>query len=204
MVARMQAEFFFDVGSPYSYLASVELPRLCARHHAQLIYRPMLLGAVFKATANHSPAEVLAKRNWMHSDLPRWAKRYGVPFTMNPHFPLNTLALMRGAVGMQQRSAADFDRYLTAIMNAIWVQPRNLNDPAELAAVLSTAGFDPNDVAELAGAEPTKASLKANTDEAIARGVFGAPTFFVGDQMHWGNDRLVLVEDALARGRAGQ
>jgi 2-hydroxychromene-2-carboxylate isomerase len=192
-----QVEFFFDVGSPYSYLASVELPRICARRQALLVYRPMLLGAVFKATGNHSPVEIPAKSRWMHDDLARWAARYHAPFSMNPNFPLNTLSLMRGAAGMLDRSAQEFDRYLSAVMNAMWVDQRNLNDPAEVARVVRSAGFDPTEFAAMIALASVKDRLKSHTDEAIRRGVFGAPTFFIADQMHWGNDRLPLVDEAL-------
>jgi 2-hydroxychromene-2-carboxylate isomerase len=193
-----QVEFFFDVGSTYTYLAWAELPRICARTGAKLDWRPMLLGAVFKATGNHSPAEVAAKGRWAGVDIARWARRYGVPFRMNPNFPINTLALMRGATGMLARGEAELQRYLGVVMDAMWVNPRNLNDPAELAAVLGAAGYDAADFMAMIGSDKVKDALKANTEEAIARGVFGAPTFFVGDEMYWGNDRLVFVEEALS------
>jgi 2-hydroxychromene-2-carboxylate isomerase len=96
-------EFFFDVGSPNSYLAHTQLPRLARERGARLVHRPMLLGGVFKATGNASPVTIPAKGRWMNDDLARWAARYGVPFRFNPHFPINTLALMRGAIGLQMR-----------------------------------------------------------------------------------------------------
>jgi hypothetical protein len=102
----------------------------------------MLLGGVFKATGNASPVTVPAKGRWMNDDMPRWAKRWGVPFTMNPHFPINTLTLMRGACGLLMRQPEEFKRYVDAVFHAMWVAPRNLNDTGELAAVLGAAGFD--------------------------------------------------------------
>ena len=135
-------EFFFDFGSPTSYLASTQLPRLMAETGAELVWRPMLLGGVFKATGNTSPVSVPAKGRWMNGDIALWAKRYGVPFTFNPHFPINTLPLMRGAAGLQMRRPQDFGRYADVIHRAMWEQPKNLGDPAVLASVLAENGFD--------------------------------------------------------------
>ena len=191
-------EFYFDFGSPYSYLAYKALPEIAAAHGAQIAWRPMLLGGVFKATGNHSPVEIPAKGKWLHQDLQRWAARYGAVFKHNPHFPINTLTLMRGAVGMQLRGA-DFGRYVEAIFHAMWAEPRNLGDPAELAAVLRQAGFDADAFVSLVNDAAVKEQLKKNTEEAVARGVFGAPTFFVGDDMFWGQDRLDFVGAALAQ-----
>lgn len=190
-------EFFFDFGSPYSYLAYKALPAIAAAQGAQIVWRPMLLGGVFKATGNHSPVEIAAKGKWLQRDLQRWAARYGAPFRNNPHFPVNTLVLMRGAAGMQMR-ATDFPKYLETIFHAMWEEPRNLGDPQELAAVLRRAGFDADAFLALAHDPAVKEQLKNNTEEAVARGVFGAPTFFVGAEMFWGQDRLDFVAAALA------
>ena len=190
-------EFFFDFGSPYSYLAYKALPGIAAAQGAQIVWRPMLLGGVFKATGNHSPVEIAAKGKWLQQDLQRWAARYGAPFRNNPHFPINTLVLMRGAAGMQMRGT-DFPKYLETIFHAMWEEPRNLGDPQELAAVLRQAGFDADAFLALANDPAVKEQLKNNTEEAVARGVFGAPTFFVGTEMFWGQDRLDFVAAALA------
>jgi 2-hydroxychromene-2-carboxylate isomerase len=191
-------EFYFDVGSPYSYLAYKALPGIAAAHAAQIVWRPMLLGGVFKATGGHSPAGNPAKRKWMDEDMQRWAARYGAAFTRNPHFPINTLILMRGAVGMQMRGP-DFHKYVEVIFHAMWVEPRNLGEQQELAAVLRQAGFDADAFQTLVSDPEVKEQLKNNTENAVARGVFGAPTFFVGEEMFWGQDRLDLVAAALAR-----
>jgi len=191
------AEFFFDVGSPASYLAWTQLPALCAQAGATLVYKPMLLGGVFQATGNSSPAMVAAKGRYMTVDLGRFAKRYGVDFKMNPHFPINTLQLMRGVIGMQLRQPARFEAFLGAVFTALWVNGANLNDPAITAATLVEAGFDPAEVFALVNDADIKAALKANTEEAVARGVFGAPTVFVGDAMFFGQDRLDFVREAL-------
>ena len=194
-------EFFFDFGSPTTYLAHTQLPRIAAETGAQLVYRPMLLGGVFKATGNASPVSVPAKGRWMGGDITRWAKRYGVPFAFNPHFPINTLTLMRGAVGLQRRYPELFTRYVDLVFNAMWAQPRDMGQPAEVVAVLAplaAAGLTPEAFMALVGDAEVKAALIAGTDEAVARGVFGAPTCFVGDAMFFGQDRLDFVREALA------
>lgn len=193
-----QVEFFFDVGSPYSYLAYHQLPKIAQAKGAEIVWRPMLLGGVFQATGNSSPATVPAKGQYSNIDLQRWAKHFGVPIQQNPHFPINTLQLMRGAVGMQLRSDAEFHRYLAAIFSAMFEHPRNLGDLQELAAVLEAAGISPALMLELVQDDRVKQALRKTTEEAVARGVFGAPTFFVGDAMFWGQDRLHFVEAALS------
>ena len=196
MSAR-RVECFFDVGSPTAYLAWTQLPRIAAETGADLVWRPMLLGGVFKATGNASPVSVPAKGRWMGQDIERWARRYGVPFSFNPHFPINTLTLMRGAAGVQLRQPADLERYLATVFAAMWAQPRNLGDPAVLAATLTEAGFDAEAFAALVADPDVKARLAATTDEAVARGVFGAPSCFVGDDLYFGQDRLDFVREAL-------
>ena len=191
-------EFFFDFGSPTTYLAHTQLPRIAAESGARLAYRPMLLGGVFKATGNASPVSVPAKGRWMGGDIARWAQRWGVPFNFNPHFPINTLTLMRGAAGLQLRQPEAFARYADAVFNAMWAAPRNLGDAATLAALLAETGFEPEAFMALVADPEVKARLVANTDEAVARGVFGAPTCFVGPQMFFGQDRLDFVTEALA------
>jgi len=190
-------EYFFDVGSPTSYLAWTRLPQIAAETGATIAWRPLLLGGVFKATGNASPVTVPAKGRWMNDDIRRCADRYGVPFRFNPHFPINTLTLMRGATGMQMRRPDDFARYLEFVERAMWVEQKNLGDPAVLAATLAEAGFDAAEFMALVGDPEVKARLIATTDEAVARGVFGAPTFFVGATMFFGQDRLDFVREAL-------
>jgi 2-hydroxychromene-2-carboxylate isomerase len=197
MTTNRSVEFYFDFGSPASYLAATQLPHLCADTGAELVWKPMLLGGVFQATGNQSPAAIPAKGPYVFEDLARFARRYGVPLQRNPHFPINTLLLMRGATGMQMREPERFRAYVDAVYRAMWVEPRNLNDPATLAAALAEAGFDPASMIALANAQEVKDRLKATTQEAVARGVFGAPTMFVGDQMFWGQDRLDFVREAL-------
>jgi 2-hydroxychromene-2-carboxylate isomerase len=162
------------------------------------VLRPMLLGGVFKATGNASPATVPAKGRWMFDDLARWAQRYGVPFVHNPNFPVNTLPLMRIATGVQMTQPESFLRCCDAIFNAMWREQCNLADAAQLAARLAGAGLEAQALLALAAQADVKARLIATTDEAVARGVFGAPSFFVGDQLFFGQDRLDFVRDALA------
>ncbi len=193
-----QVEFFFDFGSPYSYLAYKELPRIAARTGAAIVWRPMLLGGVFKATGNHSPAEIPAKSKWSNGDIARWARRYDAPFRYNPFFPVNTLALMRGAIGYQRKGEAEFHRYVDAVFSAMWENGKNLNDPNEIGKVLVAAGFDPREALAMLDDPEVKAELKRVTEEAVARGIFGAPSFIVDGELFWGNDRLTFVEEQLA------
>ena len=190
-------EFFYDFGSPTVYLAATQLPAIAAAVGATIDWRPMLLGGVFKSTGNQSPVVVPAKAAYMNNDLKRFAKRYGVPFSFNPHFPINTLALMRGAVAYQDDVVAS-STYRDAIFMAIWVEARNLNEPDVIGQVLSDAGLDPAELMNRIGQQTVKDQLIANTEEAVNRGVFGAPTFFVGEQMFFGQDRLDFVAEALS------
>ena len=193
-----QVEFFFEVGSPYSYLAYHQLPKIAQARGAEIVWRPMLLGGVFQATGNSSPATVPVKGRYSSIDLERWALHFGVPLQHNPYFPINTLQLMRGATGMQMRSEAEFQRYLGAVFSTMFERPRNLGVPEEVAAVLSEVGIAPALFLELVQDDHVKQALRTTTEEAVARGVFGAPTFFVGTEMFWGQDRLDFVDRALA------
>ncbi|MBP6010847.1 MAG: 2-hydroxychromene-2-carboxylate isomerase [Alphaproteobacteria bacterium] len=188
-------EFLFDFGSPTSYLAYKQLPKIASRHGARILWTPILLGAVFKATGNSSPVIVPAKARYMNADLARFAKRYGVTLNFNTHFPVNTLPLMRGAVAYQ--STNQFDLYVNAVFDAMWAHPRNLNDQGEIAHVMRDIGIDPGDFMARIERSDVKEKLKANTESAVARGAFGAPTFFVNGEMFFGQDRLDFVEEML-------
>lgn len=188
-------EFYFDYGSPYSYLADTQVEAIAQRAGATLQRKPMLLGGVFKATGNASPMTVALKSKWSAFDMPMWARHYGVPFQRNPFFPVNTLALMRGAAAAQIDGL--FERYHPAIYKAMWVDGRNLNEINEIAAALAAAGLDATKFGKRIQDQDVKDRLKATTDEAVARGVFGAPTCFVDNIMFFGNDRLPFVELAL-------
>ncbi|MFO7706153.1 MAG: 2-hydroxychromene-2-carboxylate isomerase [Halopseudomonas sp.] len=189
-------EFFFDVGSPATYLAWTQLPALAKRTQADILWRPMLLGGVFQATGNSSPATVEAKGRYTRSDFQRFAQRYGVTLNHNPYFPINTLQLMRGATAFL--GTPDFERYLEAIFRAIWVDEQDMNQPEVVGEVLARAGFDPAAVLQRINDPQVKEQLKTTTAEAVQRGVFGSPTCFVGDQMFFGQDRLEWVAAALA------
>ena len=190
-------EFWFDFGSTASYLAWTQLPALEAATGATAVFKPMLLGGVFQATGNQSPANIPAKGKYIFADFSRFAKRYGVEFNMNPWFPVNTLLLMRGAIALQLKGDPRFKDYCRAVFNAIWVTSLNMNDTAVASQALVRAGFDATALIALASEQATKDALKAATQTAVERGVFGAPTFFVGDQMFWGQDRMDFVKEAL-------
>lgn len=188
-------EFYFDYGSPYSYIAYCRLPELQRRTGARVEYRPMLLGGVFQATGNSSPALIKAK--WGHSrrDLERHVAKYGIPFRYNPYFIVNTLKLMRGAVV----AAADgtLERYNDAAFAGMWRDGRKMDEDAAIAEVLRAAGLDDRHFLARIAEDDVKRTLKQWTEAAVARGVFGAPTCFVGDEMIFGQDRLDFVADAL-------
>jgi 2-hydroxychromene-2-carboxylate isomerase len=189
-------EFYFDVGSPTAYLAHKRLQQLRAQYGLELRYMPMLLGGVFKATGNTSPVAIPAKGKYMlEQDLPRFAARYGVPLTFNPHFPINTLNLMRGAVAAQQLGCVD--AYLDRVFDAIWVEKKNMGDAAVVERVLADAGLDAGALIARSQDPEVKALLLANTEAAVARGVFGAPTLFMDGAMYFGQDRLDFIEQAL-------
>ena len=191
-------EFYFDLGSPATYLAYTQLPKICEQTDSQLIFIPILLGGVFKATGNASPAAIPAKGRYMFQYLDRYAKRYGVPLKFNPHFPINTLMLMRAVTGMQLRHPGRFQAFIDCLFHALWVEGRSLDDLATVASVLTQNGFDPNEVLALTADEEVKATLKDNTEKAVQRGVFGAPSMFVDHQLFFGQDRLDFVLEALS------
>ena len=195
-------EFLFDFGGPNSYLAHKVLPELCKETGATATYVPILLGGLFKITNNQAPmmryAETPAKRDYEMLEFNRFVKAHNIPFRMNPNFPINSLLLMRGAVAAQHLGC--FMPYVEAIMAAMWEDGANTGDPAVVKDVLDKAGFD--SAALLAKAEDAdvKAQLVSNTEKAAERGAFGVPTFFVGDEMFWGKERLGQVAEALRKG----
>ena len=190
-------DFYFDFGSPAAYLAYTQLPKLRADTGATVAMKPILLGGVFQATGNRPPISVPLKGTYLFQDMSRYAKRYGVPLNMNPHFPINTITLMRADVGLALRGDERLPVYRDAVFRAIWVDKQNLNDPATVGAVLAAAGFDPAAIMALVADQQVKDELKALTQAAVDRGIFGAPTFFVGSEMFWGQDRLDFVREAL-------
>jgi 2-hydroxychromene-2-carboxylate isomerase len=192
-----RVDFFFDLSSPYSYLAATQLPSLCRRVGAELAYRPMVLYAVFKASGNVRMGKVPNKDRWMVEDVVRWAKHYGVPFRMSSHFPVNAIKAMRLILVDEAKAQAVTD----AAFHAMWAEDRNITEEPALRAIASAAGLDADVALRTIEDQTIKDRLRANTDEAIARGSFGAPAIFVGDELFWGNDRLAFVEAALTEQR---
>ena len=188
-------EFFFDLSSPYSYLAATQVQPLADKTGAELIWRPMVLGAVFKATGNEMPARIPGKARWMGNDLQRWAEHYGVPFRFSSHFPANTIKAMRLVLVDDAKAGA----VAMAGFRAMWADDRDLTDDGVLRSVAEMGGLDPAAAMQAIETPAIKDKLRANTDEAVARGAFGAPTMLVGDELFWGNDRLHFVEAALRR-----
>ena len=191
-----QVEFFYDYASTYSYLAHREIEQLAERTGAELVFRPMVLGFVFKATGNSMPAAVPAKAAYMAHDVRRWVRHYGLPFHMPSVFPVNTIRALRCAVAALEDGT--FATYHHAVMRAYWAEDQDIGDAEVLAGIAAGVGLDGPALIARSETEPVKTALKKNTDEAVARGVFGAPTFFVGADMFWGNDRLEFVAEALA------
>lgn len=190
-------EFYFDFGSPTTYLAYKRLQQLREQYGLEIVYKPVLLGGLFKATGNTTPVAVPAKGKYMlESDLPRFARRYGVPLAFNPHFPINTLNLMRGAIAAQRLDC--LDPYLDAMYDAVWVAGENMGDAEVVARVLTDKQLDAAALLELAQDPEVKAELASNTEEAVERGAFGAPTMYMDGEMYFGQDRLDFVEQALA------
>ncbi len=191
-----QVEFYYDYGSPAAYLAWTRLPNICETHGADLIRKPVLLGGIFKASGNQTPVAIKPKGEWMFDDLARHAELYGVPYAMNPFFIINTLPLMRGAMWAQNEDRlAEYDKVM---FEAIWVNKQDMNDPAVIGDVLAAGGFEPPVLFEAVQQPEIKAALIAATDEGVSRGLFGVPSMIVGGQLHFGQDRLDWVEQALA------
>ena len=188
-------EFYFDFGSPTAYLAYTQLQLIAERQKTNLIYCPILLGGVFKATGNNPPASVPAKGKYMMVDLQRYADKYKVPYKRNPHFPVNTLSLMRGAVSYQEDG--DFLKYVNVIFQNMWVDPKNLNDHEVLEKVLMENNFDIDDFMKRISDQNIKNKLISNTENAVKKGAFGAPTIFIGDEMFFGQDRMEFVENSI-------
>lgn len=190
-------EFYFDLGSPYSYIGFHRIQKIAADRHANILWKPMLLGGVFKATGNSSPMIVPAKAQYAMKDLKRWSKLWQIPMQMNPYFPINTLQLMRLVTAVQIYQPEQFLRELTGVFHAMFGEPRNLNDLQEFKKMLIDLDLDVQQVQDWLEDEQVKQQLKSVTEEAVQRGVFGAPTWFSQNEMYWGIDHLYFLEHAL-------
>jgi 2-hydroxychromene-2-carboxylate isomerase len=195
-------EFYFDFGSPNAYLAYRVLPTIEQRTGARFVHIPVLLGGIFKATNNQSPVQAFAhvknKLEYDRLEMQRFIARHGLwEFHMNPHFPVNTLLIMRGAV------AAELDgrlpAYEEAVMRHMWAEPKKMDDPEVARAALDASGLDGARLLARTQDADVKQALLANTERAVARGVFGLPAFFVGSEMYFGKDRLREVEEEIVR-----
>lgn len=182
-------EFFYDVGSPYSYLAARRLTRDAPGRGVDVIWKPLLLGAVFKATGNDMPARVPARARYMLKDLLRWSRREDLPFVFSRFFPISSLLPMRIIAGTPDRAQPDIARRL---FSAYWVDDRNISDPEVLEDVVG------GDALQRTSEQWVKDLLRESTEDAVDRGAFGAPSLFVGDQLFFGNDRLSFALDAAA------
>lgn len=199
-------EFHFDFGSPNAYLSHLVIPEIERRTGARFEYVPVLLGGVFKLTGNASPmvtqAGVRNKPEYEQREMQRFIQHHQLQerFRMNPHFPVNTLQIMRGAVAALQIAPALYSRYIDAIFAAMWCEPRKLDDPAEIEQVLEAAGLPAADLVAGVQQPEVKAALLANTERSVELGAFGSPSFFVGEELFFGKDRLRDVEELLLSG----
>jgi 2-hydroxychromene-2-carboxylate isomerase len=196
----MQVEFHFDFGSPNAYLAHRVIPGIEARAGGKFRYVPVLLGGVFKATGNRSPAEAFAgirnKPEYERLETERFIRRHRIQaFARNPFFPVNTLQMMRGAAAAELDGG--LERYVEAMFHHMWEAPKKMDDPAVFRDALLASGLDADAVLARIQAPEVKAKLIANTEMSVARGTFGSPTFFVGDAIYFGKDRLRDVEEAI-------
>lgn len=194
-------DFIFDFGSPNAYLSWKTLAPIAERTGAQVRLIPCLLGGIFKATGNQSPmaafGHIKGKLDYERLETQRFVNRHGLTaFRMNPHFPVNTLLIMRGLVAAQRMGLAQ--TYVPAVLAAMWEAGEKMDDPEVVSRVLNAAGLDAETILAATADPQVKAELVANTEAAVARGVFGIPTFFVGEDMFFGKDRLDQVEAALA------
>ncbi len=195
-------ELFYDTASPYSYLAFTQVPALRKRSGVEVRLRAFLLGGVFKGSGNTMPGSVPAKGLYLLNDLERWASYYGVAFSMSPLFPSNSLRAQRTLIAAERRNPAMAERLAAVLFSGYWVEGRDLQDEAFLEDCIQQAGGDLETLLAAPADPEVKASLMAQTQEAIDRGAFGAPTWFLGDDMFWGNDRIGLLEHRLAALRA--
>ena len=197
-----QVEFHFDFGSPNAYLAHRVIPDVEQRTGVKFAYIPVLIGGVFKATNNVSPMValkgVLNKSEYQQLETRRLLARHGITdFRMNPHFPINTLQLMRGAIVAQQLGIGP--AYIDAVFHAIWVDEKNMGDTEIVAEVLGNTSIPAEDILKGSADPDVKQRLISNTEASVRRGNFGSPTFFVGDEMYFGKDRLGDVEDEIRK-----
>jgi 2-hydroxychromene-2-carboxylate isomerase len=194
-------EFLFDFGSPNAYLSHEAIPAIEKRSGATFVYVPILLGGIFKATNNKSPAETLAgiknKPEFMELETRRFLKRFDVaPCVKNPFFPVNTLNLMRGAIAAQFEGV--FEKYVEAAFHHMWREPKKMDDPAVAVRALTESGLDGAKLLTRAQDADVKTKLIDNTQKAVERGAFGSPTFFVGDEMFFGKEQLREVEELVS------
>lgn len=194
-------EFYFDFSSPYAYLASEQIEPLVAKYGRTVAFKPILLGAIFKVTGGAPLTEAFpAKASYSKHDFERSARFAGIKFQYPSQFPIATVAAARAVLWLQSQGSAKAPLFVHKVFRAYFAADRNINDPAVLAAIADELGIDKAALAAGVQEPAVKDKLKALVDEAIARGVFGAPTIFVDGEMFWGNDRLPQIERWLAYG----
>jgi 2-hydroxychromene-2-carboxylate isomerase len=204
MVTMMKVEFHFDFGSPNAYLSHLVIPEIERRTGARFDYVPVLLGGVFKLTNNRSPAESLKgirnKPEYERLETQRFIRRHGITrFRVNPFFPVNTLMMMRGAIAARRMGV--FEHYVDEMYRHMWAEPKKMDDPAIFRSALADAGFDATRFFALIESAEIKEELLKNTERSVERGTFGSPTFYVGDEIYFGKDKLREVEEAIVQSK---
>jgi 2-hydroxychromene-2-carboxylate isomerase len=200
VTAMPNIEFHFDFGSPNAYLSHLVIPDIERRTGATFVYVPILLGGVFKLTNNRSPAESLSgirnKPEYQRLETARFIRRHGITrFASNPFFPVNTLVLLRGVIAASRLGI--FEHYVDEMFRHMWAEPKRLDDPAVLRAALVESHLDAEAILSLTQAQDVKDELLEKTQRSVERGAFGSPTFFIGDEIYFGKDRLRDVEEAI-------
>ena len=203
-MSKPRVSFFYDFVSPYTYLASTQIEALGKKHDVEVSWEPALLGGIMKATGNTPPAMLAARADYMMKDLYRWSAHYGVPFEFSPHFPLNTMAAMRAALGVRLRAKDGFSAFNAHVFRAAWVEGKDVSSKDVLGDIATKCGIAPEIVLAANDAPNLKVLLKEQTERAVSLGAFGMPYVVIEDgdsrEGYFGNDRLPLVEARLVRG----
>jgi 2-hydroxychromene-2-carboxylate isomerase len=192
---KKKVEFYYDISSPYSYLASTQIEGICEKYDAELEWKPFLLGGAYKEAGNRAPLEVPNKKAYVIKDLEDWARYYGIELNFPALFPLNSVKAMRGALVAKEKGKVR--DYTHKLFKLYWVQGEDLSQDEVLKKAVSKLGIDSEWFLQRIGEQDIKDKLREETAEAVKRGAFGAPTIFVEDRMFWGNDRLIFVEEYL-------
>ena len=192
-------DFYYDFVSSASYVAYKRLPEMVKDAGGKIHWKPVVLGGIFKAVGNAAPTTIAAKGRWMFEDLERICARHGIDFSLNPKFPMNTIMALRGAIAAEKLGPDVLDPYMHVMFRGAWATQDDISSPEVVMEMMDNAGLPAQEIANMVQDQAIKDELRANTEEAVERGAFGAPTLFVNREMHWGQDRIEDVMLALDR-----